>query len=230
MTDERRYGDDEVAEIFQAAATDTSPRRATVASVDGLTLAELQAIGSEAGMSPARVAEAALGLDARRAVLPVRTDLGMPISVGRVVDLPRALDDREWAVLVGELRATFRARGHDRSEGELRQWNNGNLQACLEPTDSGYRLRLDTVKGDAVMANRIGIGGLIIALFILLAMTLTGNLPEDLMGPAILAALSSTALASNAVRLPRWARERDAQMAHIEDRVRALVAAPRDDG
>jgi len=61
----RRYGDDEVREIFNLATTGGTADRSLPAESGGLTLDELQHIGREAGIEPARVAEAAATLDAR---------------------------------------------------------------------------------------------------------------------------------------------------------------------
>src|SRR2546427_8062440 len=57
---ERRYNDKEIAAIFRAAAEEgpQSPQR-EVARDEGLTLAELQAIGSEVGIPSDAVAQAA---------------------------------------------------------------------------------------------------------------------------------------------------------------------------
>ena len=45
MTDERRYGDEEVAEIFKAASSARASEGRALSSTSGLSLAELQAIG-----------------------------------------------------------------------------------------------------------------------------------------------------------------------------------------
>lgn len=229
MMDERRYEEAEVAEIFQAAASPRAAgRRASephaVAPTSGFSLAELQAIGDEVGIAPERIAEAAAALEVRGSPAPRRTYLGMPVSVGRVVDLPRAPTDHEWDMLVAELRATFGARGHDRSSGGLRAWNNGKLHAYVEPTESGYRLRLGTTKGNAVASNRLGIHALVIGL-ILGVLLFAEVLDEDL---AVLLAwplMGIIMLAINAVRLPGWAREREEQMDHIAARARVLIPA-----
>ncbi len=223
MTDERRYQDEEVAEIFEAAATPRDPGRRGLASGDGLTLAELQAIGREVGMSPERIADAASAVDVRRGALPRRTSLGMPVSVARTVDLPRAPTDREWNLLVGEMRETFSAQGKDGSRGDLRQWSNGNLRAYVEPTDQGYRFRVGTVKGNAVATNRVGVAGMLMALVMLLVLFLTGGLAEGLFIPVLLGMMGAMGLASNALRLPGWAREREQQMEYITSRARALI-------
>ena len=102
----RRYGDEEVREIFSLATT--GGRDPSLPSESGgLTLDELQRIGQEAGIEPARVAHAAETLDARGRAAPVRRSLGVPIGLSRVVDLPRAPTDREWERLISEFRSTF---------------------------------------------------------------------------------------------------------------------------
>lgn len=231
MTDERRYGEDEIAEIFQAAA---SPRRSegrALTSTGGFSLEELQAIGGEAGIAPERIADAAAALDLRRGAAPRRTHLGMPVSVGRTVELPRAPTDREWELLVAELRETFGAHGKDSTQGGLRAWRNGNLHAYVEPTDAGHRLRLGTVKSDGVAVGRLGLAALLTALVLLVLLLAGGEGLDDVGMAALLAAMGAAALGSNALRLPRWADEREEQMERIAARARALIRpAPEPDG
>src|SRR5216110_411875 len=146
---DRRYSDKEIAAIFRAA-TELPPiaERAEVPRDEGLTLADLQAIGREVGISADAVAQAAQAIDVRPSAAS-RTFLGLPIGVARTVNLNRLLTDEEWERLVVQLREVFNARGRTRSEGSLRQWTNGNLQVLLEPTDTGHRLRFRTVHGAA---------------------------------------------------------------------------------
>ncbi|HSJ05162.1 MAG TPA: hypothetical protein VK936_00585 [Longimicrobiales bacterium] len=222
MPDERRYQEDEIAEIFEAA---TSPRPATrkALSARGLTLAELQEIGGEVGLEPDQVARAASALDARRGVAPRHTQLGMPVGVGRTLELPRAPTDAEWNRLVAELRSTFRASGRESSRGDVREWRNGNLHAYIEPAESGYRLRLGTTKSDAGAVTGLGIGGLGMAAAVSLVVAATGNMPADLIKPVILGLAGSGTLAFNALRLPRWASERERQMEYIAERAREII-------
>jgi hypothetical protein len=232
MSDERRYRDEEIAEIFEAAATTQDPGQRSLAPADGLTLTELQAIGREVGLAPERIADAATAVDRRRSTLPRRTELGMPVSVSRTVDLPRAPTDREWSLLVAEMRETFNARGKDRSSGGLREWANGNLRAYVEPTEEGYRLRLRTTKSNALALNRVGIAGMVMGVVMLLFLILTGSMAGELFLPAVLAMMGAAAVASNAVRLPGWAQEREQQMEYIAARAQALIrpAPVPDDG
>jgi hypothetical protein len=229
MTDERRYGDREIAEIFEAAAAppDSQQRARGPSRADGLSLAELQSIGREVGVAPDRIAAAAAALDRRRSALPRRTHLGMPIAVARTVDLARTPTDREWGLLVAELRQTFNVQGQDGSRGELRAWTNGNLHALIEPTETGYRFRLGTLKGDAVVINRLGIGALLTGVVMLAVLLFTGELEleldDDIALPVLLAGLGVVALAYNALRLPRWSLQREAQMDYVASRVRTLM-------
>lgn len=225
MADERRYSEDEIAEIFEAAATleASNPRAASAAG--GLTLPELQSIGRDVGVAPERIAEAAAALDLRGQAQPRRYDLGMPISVGRTVDLPRAPTDREWDVLVAELRRTFNAAGRDSSRGELRSWTNSKLHAYVEPTATGYQFRIGTLKGDATAVNRLGLGAILMT-GVLFAVPALGGVPlEQYMDLLLIGGMGAAGLTYNAVRLPRWARRREQQMDEIVARVKTLIGS-----
>jgi hypothetical protein len=223
MTEERRYAEAEIAEIFEAAATPNASHRRAPSAAHGLTLTQLQAIGSEVGVAPDRIAAAVAALELRRGAHARQSHLGMPISVGRTVELPRAPTDREWELLVGELRKTFSAQGKDGSSGNLRAWTNGNLHAYVEPTEAGYRFRIGTLKGDAAALNWSGIGLMLLAAIILSALILMGEPMERLLGPALIGIMGAAAFGYNAVRLPRWAQAREAQMEYIAARVQKLI-------
>ena len=229
MADERRYQEDEVAEIFEAASA-PALSRGDAAPTQGLTLAELQAIGREVGIAPERIAEAAASLARSQPPLPRRTELGMPLSAAHVIDLPRALTDREWALVVADLRETFNARGHETSQGVTRQWANGNLHALVEPTKTGYRLRLGTVKGDALALNRMGGFGIAMGLVVGLVPLVSGDPAATVSGAVALGGMGVGAFVFNALRLPRWVRLREQQMKEVAERTRALVAEGPDSG
>ena len=221
MTDERRYQDDEVAAIFEAASAPTAPGD-DAPPVQGLTLAELQAIGREVGIAPERVAQAAAALGRRRPPIPRRTDLGLPVTAAHVVDIPRPLTDREWSLVVADLRQTFGAWGKESSHGETRMWRNNNLHAVVEPTRTGYRLRLGTLKGDGLAMNRMGAFGVTMGLVV--AIALRGD-PAVLPGVLALGSMGAGAFVFNALRLPRWARLRERQMREVAERTLALLAS-----
>jgi hypothetical protein len=223
MADVRRYSEEEVRAIFERAtrAQEESDRPA-LAPGGGMTLAELQSIGQEVGIPTELVARAATELDRAKPAAIVRRLAGLPIGVGRTVELDHRLTDDEWERLVTELRVTFDARGTVRQEGGLRQWTNGNLQVFVEPSGAGHRLRLRTVKGDALRLIRLGgtflVGSGILALFL----ELGGRLGDKAGGPLMLAVAGAVAIAGAAIQLPRWARERARQMDFIATRASDL--------
>ena len=229
MADERRYQDEEVQAIFAAAAeVPAQSGDREVAPSPGLTLSDLRAIGAEVGIPAERIDAAARALERPGArVVPRRRFLGTPVSVGRVVDLPRAPTDREWGILLSELRQTFRARGRTETHGELREWTNGNLHAFLEPTDSGYRLRLGSTKGDALGLMALGTGMLGFGLVLGASMLLLGQVHDGLIAPGVLTGMGGAAYGGGVARLSTWARKRERQMEHIAARAQALLAGPR---
>lgn len=224
MTDERRYSDGEVREIFELAtsARDGTPSPAADRE-HGPTLADLREIAAEVGVPAKRVERAAAALDGLREETPTRTRLGLPVSVGRTVELERGLGDEDWEALVAECRSTFDARGSVSADGRLREWRTGNLHVTVEPTERGHRLRMGSRLGAARVSNLVGVGGIAFAFVTLVSLVVTGAPAGEYSTPVILGGIGVGALVANAVRVPRWARERREQMAYLADRVEALI-------
>ncbi len=216
---ERRFSEEEVAEILKNAAESEHSNR-NLPSAKGLTLRELTDIGREVGISAQAVQNAAQRIDTPEEAS--RKFFGLPIGVGRTIELDRKLTDDEWDQLVANLRQTFDARGVVRHEGSLRSWSNGNLQALLEPTPTGQRLRLRTLKGDArgFITGGIGIFALGSTLFTTAA--ISGSLDDRgfIAAIGVMIAGGIGMFAAGAVGLPRWARLRRAQMNAIADHMR----------
>ena len=80
-------------------------------------------------------------------------------------------------------------------------------------------------QGDAVGLNRMGTTGLVMAVVVLLVLFVTGALSESVFLPMMLSAMGGAALTYNALRLPGWALEREAQMERIAARARVLLGA-----
>ena len=220
---DRRYNDKEIAAIFRAASeAPAAPQgQSDVPADEGLTLADLQAIGREVGIAPEAVVHAARALDAQAGAQP-RTFLGLRMGVSRTVSLNRRLTDEEWERLVVQLREVFNARGRTRSDGSLRQWTNGNLQVLLEPTATGDRLRFGTVHGAARGAIGMGLATLGVTAVVTVVTALSGTLTSALPGISFLAAAGATFIAMGALRLPRWARIRQRQMDALAAQVESL--------
>lgn len=222
----RKYGDDEVREIFSLATTGDARDGVLPADTGGLTLEQLKQIGREAGIEPARVEQAAASLDVRGQSATVKRALGMPIGVSRVVDLPRAPTDREWEQMIAEFRSTFGVQGVATNTGGIRDWAQGNLHICVEPTERGQQLRLSTLKEDGVALNGLGfvMGGM--ALLMGAVVTAGGKADKAIVVVGMFGGLSIAAFVANVIRLPRWAREREGQMEVIAERAVKLLGKP----
>lgn len=221
---ERKYGDDEVREIFSLATTGDIRDRPLPTESDGLTLAELQRIGQEAGIEPSRVALAVAALDARGKLAPVRKAFGLPIGLSRVVDLPRAPTDREWEQLIAEFRTTFGSQGIATTSGGLREWTQGNLHISVEPTASGEQLRLTTRNEAAVALNALAVvtGGM--ALILGATVAAAGKPEKAIIALGLFGGIALASFAANVFRLPGWARERERQMAAIAEHAVKLLS------
>src|SRR5688500_1365479 len=205
---DRQYSDDEVAAIFEQASKTEHPALPTPAEGRGMTLAALQDIGREVGISPESIAHAARSLD--QAGRPVRRSFfGLPIGVGRTVEFDGPLSDLEWERLVADLRETLEARGVVRYDGPFRQWTNGNLQALVEPTPNGHRIRLQTSKGDSRALMTGGLGMLGAAAATLLILAATGGHGNADTGAGFLALIGLGMFGIGALRLPGWARSEE---------------------
>ncbi len=221
---ERRYTEDEVAQIFERATEAQKSSLPASRSGEGLTLAELQEVGREVGLPAELVARAATSLDSRGQPQG-RTILGLPVGVGRVVELDRPLTDQEWHQLVVDLRETFDARGKVGEQGPFKQWTNGNLQALLEPTPTGQRLRLKTLHGSAMSMMTTGIGMVGVTTAVWTGLMFRAA-PFDGTAISILITVGFGLLGAGALRLPAWARRRRQQMQEIAERVVVTASTP----
>jgi hypothetical protein len=225
---ERRYSEDEVAEIFERATEAQKSSLPGARPADGLTLRELQEVGRDVGLPPELVERAARSLDLtgqahRRKILGL-----IPIGVGRSVELPRPLTDAEWHRLVSDLRETFDARGKLSEHGPFKQWTNGNLQALLEPTPDGQRLRLKTLKGSALSMMGTGAMMLGITAAIWVSMMLrAAPFDGDAFGVLMLTGLGLRI--GGVVPLPSWARARQRQMEEIVERLSLITTTTKPD-
>jgi hypothetical protein len=223
---ERRFNEDEVAAIFERAAEAQQTGRRQLPSGEGMTLADLQEIGREVGISPDLVAQAAKSVE--QGGRPTsRSFLGLPIGVGRTIDLDRKLTEEEWERLVVDLRETFDARGRLKQEGSFRQWTNGNLQALLEPIADRHRVRLRTLKGDARSLMISGLGMLGVAAASVIATVARGGI-IDAGKFGVIAMIGVILFGIGALRVPGWARLRRTQMEDVAARLTATTAPPRD--
>ncbi len=224
MTD-RRYTEEEVAAIFERAAEAQQTARRQLPPGEGMTLADLQAIGREVGIPAELVAQAARAMDHSGAPAS-RMLLGLPIGVGRTVDLGRPLSEEEWERLVVDLRETFDARGKVSAQGRFRQWTNGNLQVLVEPAATGDRIRMKTLNGNAQVFMNTGLATLGLAAVVMIMTLITGGDASALRGITFLSTIGAAMFGVGALRLPGWARLRRRQMEGVAARLALAEPEP----
>jgi hypothetical protein len=217
---ERRYSDEEVhrilAEAVEVDATlDTGAGR-------GLTLAEIQSVAAEAGVSPASVSAAVAALDHAPRVQVVPRVFGLPVGVTRTVVLPGAIDDAGWQRLVAYLQNTFEARGREDQGAGRRQWRNGNLRISVETVGGTTLLHLRTRKESARSLIRGG-GGFAFAGLVLEATNAIAHVGAGAFAGAVALALAGVGMAAaGALQLPGWSGARGRQFDAVADYARQL--------
>ena len=223
----RRYGEKEVREIFSLATTGgVLDDRSLPSEPGGLTLDELQRIGEEVGIEPARVAQAAQKLDTRGTPATVRRSFGLPIELSRVVHLPRAPTDREWEQLISRFRTTFGTPGQSTTAGGLREWSQGDVHIAVEPTEHGEQLRLNMRNGAAMALNAFGLLTGAMSLLTSAAVVAGGKADKALSVLVLFGGMALAAFGTSLFRSPRWARERERQMDMITEHVMKLLSDP----
>jgi hypothetical protein len=151
MDPSTRFDDEAIREILNRAAERQEQAERALPAADrgsrsgpeaGLTLAELQDVAGEVGITPHHVVAAARELRLRAADTSERYPfLGIPKeTVGRRI-VPGVPDDRAWERMVGEVRTEFRVPGVTNTFGEVREWlssgstSSGVSRLRLEPGD-----------------------------------------------------------------------------------------------
>jgi len=218
---ERRYSDEDVQRIL-ASAVESDAALGAGASGRGMTLAELQLIAAEAGVSPASVAAAAAELDHAPLAPANSRVLGLRDSVGLTVALPRALDDAEWRRLVALLRDTFAAQGREGDLAGRREWRNGNLRIALESVGDTALLEMRTRKSSVRGLIRVGLALVFGAAMGEVAAVL-GHSGADAAGGLITMGITGAAMAAvGAWQLQWWSAARRKQFDAVATYARQL--------
>lgn len=148
MPEERRYTDDEVAKVLARAVQPVATRNLPAMSEGGVTLGELEAIASEAGIDPARVRSAALSLG-DRTESGDRTLLFGPRTThvfDRVIDgeVPR----ERMSDLVGIIRRRLRMKGKIEEVGDWLEWTSDGTTIHLTVKPEAGKTKIQFM-GDA---------------------------------------------------------------------------------
>ncbi len=217
MHSERRLSDTEVSLVLQRAAEESAQ--------PGLTVAQVQEIARDVGLSPEAVSRA-LTESASGVLRPARLEhtLGVPVGVSKEVVLPGELTDEAWSVLVSTLRAAFNAHGKETRTGVVREWRNGKLRIAVEPTPQGHRLRMSTQKDRALTAPMIGsLSAFVYAAALAAAAT---TKPFLMVLAAVPAVIGAGLAAWPFLTLPKWARTRATQFDEVAREAATLTVTP----
>lgn len=154
-------------------------RTAAQADADGLSLAELQAIGAEAGIDPEYVAAAAAEFNAPAAADDTPWWYAGPATVEAETVVPGTRPDGAvWAAMVRELRDTFGTDGVATQLGDTLEWSytppmgGESTRVTVTPERYGTRIRITRSKVAAaqlggILGGTLGISGLVVGGLIL---------------------------------------------------------------
>lgn len=138
---ERRYDDDQVADILRRAAELQSASGATRES--GVTLSELRRVGSEVGFDPGLIEQAARELESSSMELQTESARGITSLEQTVLG---DLDDEAWEDIIAELRRATGRAGKSSTRKLVREWVNGgeatNITFSATRRGDGTRLRM----------------------------------------------------------------------------------------
>lgn len=230
MSSGRRYEEHEVRKILDLAIRRDDAPVPAIPTRDGLTLSQLREIGREVGLPAERISEAVAVYESRGQLLPRKTSFGLPTSVGSSVALPRRPTDHEWERLVAELRTTFGGMGVVTSHGSMREWAHSSFHAFVEPTETGYRLRMTDSRA-AALGGAVFLGGFLVvfASVILIALLSKNGPAVKFLIPALFGVSGLGITSAGAMTLPGWANQQERRMEHVNTFAATLLAAPASD-
>jgi hypothetical protein len=220
---DRRFTDEEVQQILAAAAQSEGAERTTSDAESGMTLAELQRVASEAGLSSTAIAKAAAALDHKSVVLADPRILGLKTGVAQSVTLSRPLSDVEWRKVVAVLRDTFAASGREEQVEGRREWRNGNLRVTLESVGDGAWLEMRTQKESARGLVRSGLAIVGVSAIVEVVLAVTGANAGGMAGVLTTTLAGAGMAAFGALQLPTWLSARRRQFAAIAEYVQQIA-------
>ena len=181
--------------IFRRAAEHQEMARAALqADADGLSLADLQSIGAEAGIDPAYIAAAAAELQTDEADEDVPWwYAGSPTIEAEAVVPGTITDGPVWAAMVRELRDAFADDGTATQLDTTLEWstnkNGRSIRVTATPEAYGTRIRIGQSTKDSAQVIAILTGTFLSASLLLGSLFAMGSFDSDvLMLPVIFAA------------------------------------------
>jgi hypothetical protein len=227
------FNDDEVREIFAAAAERQSEADEATSSSNGdHSLAALKRIGAEAGIDPAHVEAAARALVRRSERLPAgKRGAGRAVEVSRT--LPGPPDDGVWQRVVGALRDEFRSTGVTTRFGNTHEWissaegpGTAPIEARLETEGSETRLILRQDRGVYRQLGMVmGITFAVIAAPFSLVILVGGLETSAFVAPAGFLALGAASWLGSRALAPWIEKRQRARFERLADRIELIARA-----
>ena len=222
MPSERRYNEKEIAEIFKQAAEDQEAAERLAPEGGGLTLAEIERIGKETGITPEFIAQAAAKLESKPRELPAGRFLGVPVSVDRTIDVSETFSEKDWDLLVTDLHEHFNTPGNSEKEGSRWRWFNGHMHVLAEPHAEGYRIHFRSHNAPRKGLMAMSTIFFVMGLFFMLMLGLKGDLFTNMAKTVFVSMFSVAGLAAFggvAATLPGLRRRQGSQIDQVIRRI-----------
>lgn len=176
---ERRYNENELAEILRVAAKGQSASPSSGDESTGYSLAEIERLAAEVGIDPKQVVIAAQGLCATpQTTKGLRLFGGSERSVFERT-ISGTLDDIGWEDTVDELRNTLASAGAASAVGKTREWIGGSdfriVHASLTPRNGQTKIRVTVNRRDTMAIAWILMVIVLIFTFIATLVSLRSN-------------------------------------------------------
>lgn len=233
-SDELRFGADAAQAIFRRAAEHQEVAQAAArADADGLSLAELQSIGAEAGIDPAYIAAAAAEFSTPEPKDDTPWWHAGPDAIEAECVVPGLITDGPvWAAIVRELRSTFDTDGVATQLANTLEWTQGgeSTRVTVTPEQHGTRLRVvqslrNAAQVGPTLGGSFGLTGLILGTLVAI-----GDFEPTITGLAVMFAVLGLICIGAGIPLYRaYARRQQRRLDGLMDRLEliALKEAPR---
>ena len=226
MSNERRYSEKEIAEIFHLASKEQESWRKNQSLSEGLSLSELQQIGEESGITPEFIAQAAAALENNTGFFESESLFGFPLAVSNKILLPRKLTEDEWERLVVDLRETYQKEGAITRDGSFLKWTDGDISVLAEPTGTGYQLRMTTApqrKGATKFVLGLGVAVVLISLIFWVQVFFLGKVQWSTIAPGLFFLVIGMLPLFPLFFTPKWAERHRTKMEGIAKRLQERI-------
>lgn len=233
MDPETRFSEDEIQKILARAAQNQDRNETSEPASLGLSLARLQEVAADVGISPLHVEAAAREVLLRRNTKSATGTLGLPRELNAVRLTPGQLSDAQWERMVAEFRQIFGKSGIPSQFGPVREWVSTNetnetmpVIVRVEPADGG--LRLSVRQSITALSTMVWtLGGTLSGVGAVFGGMLAGGLLQPAAGVfAALMVAAGAAVGGGGWLVGRsWTKQQQERLERAADRAELIVRA-----